>query len=392
MARFIAIPVGQGDSFYFEREGWSVLVDGGRSRKRFAGMFERVTQKANTSIVVCTHNDADHANGVLGFLEDGLDCDEIWLPGRWLEALPDVLAPTDTTWKDLYQDIEEATKTTPDGKIFTENETPLERYASDNYEKTVRQVKKEDSPTNEKLDSNGWSESLRDKLERADNWDEYFPYDWPQHLIHWIKMLHSDKKVADLFFSVIEAEQRIKKIALSAFHRGLKVRWFEYDTVNVSDGTNNLKPLNSRELKILPPRERSLFYTLALSVTNKESLVFWSPTSEEDRGVLFTADSDLHGANLPNSIELEGSIVTTPHHGSKANAIVYQKIAAQTTRWVRSDGCYKNRPCDEFLDLGHRFCTVCRQGKTFSSKIPVSLFSRSGQWCRSKRTKECSCN
>ena len=40
MAKFVAIPVGQGDAFYLEREGFTVLVDGGRSRRGFSGQFK----------------------------------------------------------------------------------------------------------------------------------------------------------------------------------------------------------------------------------------------------------------------------------------------------------------------------------------------------------------
>jgi len=66
MATFIAIPVGQGDAFYLERDGWSVLVDGGRSRLDFPALFRQVTRARGANIVVCTHNDSDHANGVRG--------------------------------------------------------------------------------------------------------------------------------------------------------------------------------------------------------------------------------------------------------------------------------------------------------------------------------------
>src|SRR6266511_1241687 len=93
VSRLIAVPVGQGDAFYLERNGWSVLVDGGRSRSGFASAFQTATRADGASVVVCTHNDADHANGILGFLEAGFRCGEVWLPGHWLGALPSVLKP-----------------------------------------------------------------------------------------------------------------------------------------------------------------------------------------------------------------------------------------------------------------------------------------------------------
>jgi len=84
MPRFIAIPVAQGDAFYLEREGFSVLTDGGRSRSDLPSRFQAVTKTDGVNVILCTHNDADHANGILGFLEGGLRCEEVWLPGRWL--------------------------------------------------------------------------------------------------------------------------------------------------------------------------------------------------------------------------------------------------------------------------------------------------------------------
>src|SRR5215470_15953666 len=105
MPRFIAVPVAQGDAFYLERDEWSVLVDGGRSRSGFPAMFQTATKADGVSVAVCTHNDADHANGILGFLKAGLRCEEVWLPGRWLAALPDVLKPFVEVFVELAADV-----------------------------------------------------------------------------------------------------------------------------------------------------------------------------------------------------------------------------------------------------------------------------------------------
>jgi beta-lactamase superfamily II metal-dependent hydrolase len=93
MPRFVAIPVSQGDAFYLETTEGSALIDGGRSVSGFPGLFQSTTRSAEVDILVATHNDADHANGVLGFLEAGLRCKEVWLPGRWLQVLPHVVRP-----------------------------------------------------------------------------------------------------------------------------------------------------------------------------------------------------------------------------------------------------------------------------------------------------------
>lgn len=90
MARFVAIPVGQGDAFYLERESFSVLVDGGKGRSRFAELFMSTVDHQSVNVIVCTHNDADHIRGLLGYLSSDLDCDELWLPAQWLTLISSV--------------------------------------------------------------------------------------------------------------------------------------------------------------------------------------------------------------------------------------------------------------------------------------------------------------
>lgn len=92
MSQFIAIPVGAGDSFFLERNGRTILVDGGRAEHGFPTLFQKATSRKNVDVVICTHNDADHANGVIGFLKaENFRCSEVWLPGTWSQALPHVL-------------------------------------------------------------------------------------------------------------------------------------------------------------------------------------------------------------------------------------------------------------------------------------------------------------
>jgi beta-lactamase superfamily II metal-dependent hydrolase len=107
MSRFIAVPVTQGDAFYLEHDNWSVLVDGGRNPSGFADVFRKATKAHGVSVVVCTHNDADHANGIIGFLQSGFRCREVWLPGRWLSALPNVLKPFVDVLVELAADVEQ---------------------------------------------------------------------------------------------------------------------------------------------------------------------------------------------------------------------------------------------------------------------------------------------
>jgi len=83
--RFIAVDVGVGDAFYLQRGDFSALVDGG-SRSGFPRLLHAAIGGDTVSVVACTHNDSDHANGILEFLTGGGRADECWLPATWLEA------------------------------------------------------------------------------------------------------------------------------------------------------------------------------------------------------------------------------------------------------------------------------------------------------------------
>ena len=88
--RFIALNVGSGDAFYLERRDergeFSCLVDGGL-RKNFAQRFQEVTECEQVDVVVCTHNDIDHTNGLIDFFNKGGKAKECWLPATWMQPL-----------------------------------------------------------------------------------------------------------------------------------------------------------------------------------------------------------------------------------------------------------------------------------------------------------------
>jgi len=400
MPRFIAIPVTQGDAFYHERDGFSVLIDGGRNRSALPSMFQAVTKTDGVNVVVCTHNDADHANGILGFLEAGLRCQEVWLPGRWLSALPDVLRPFVQVFGELVRDI---AKTNSFSKIETplSSLSPLEDYAERVCSPSTHTHVGEKGPS---VAEDGWPESCLEMLEQAEPWE--FPTNWlaPWGLKNWhfwpslpYPYPRLGPTGVQLLWSAIDAAGRLRAIATQAFHRGIPVRWFEFDTAKPSGGVSALQPINARAVARVAPRVGPLLDLLALTVSNKESLVFWSPPTEHHPGVLFTADSDLAGMRLPS--QLDRCVATAPHHGSEANANAYRAVAvvaqngAQSMTWVRSDGRYKSRPGSTYLGLvSRRLCTLCRRaGGSFTSKQAVHLYSRDGVWVRHRASRVCSC-
>lgn len=440
MARFIAIPVARGDAFYLEREELSVLVDGGGNRVAFPFMFREFTKKEGVNVVVCTHNDADHANGIIGFLEAGLRCDEVWLPGRWLSTLPYVLRPYNELRDELIENIRSASSSirptetdTGNTKVSEPMVSPIEAYGesiggifSEDSESLRGVTGTEDSRLEVQKKhvhevvsegarslvegfalENGWPTSCLEMLEQAK--PREIPPDSPRlwDIIDSIWWLCDYGRLPPIDYrllgSAIETVARIRTIATEAFHRGIPVRWFKFNTDMPWGGESALRPLNAREIVRLyspryPPRQHTLLQLLTLTVLNKESLVFWSPPTADHPGVLFTADSDLRGVTLPS--DLNGAIVTTPHHGSEANAHAYEVIGKAVKpgpspiTWVRSDGRYRSRPGDTFLRLAsRRLCTLCRRsGDSSMAKQVVKLYSRRGAWIRHPTSRGCSCS
>jgi hypothetical protein len=389
-ASFIAIGVGQGDAFFLEREGLAVLIDGGRSVQGFPAQFQKVTNRDSVDILVCTHNDADHANGILGFLRSGLTCKEVWLPGSWTDRLEDLLLHPESFTEELISNIEEI-EVTPEKRL-------LLHALGDQYSERMMQQER----TNEGAAST--TDALSEALEKATTIEDYGgiflyppplwpPKDWPYPWYRMWRLMRRDYERFRLFIEAISAATLIREISLAAYHAGALIRWFEYNTMSNDGGIQNvLLPLNSSEVFRIRIRRWPALMYLALTTSNKQSLVFLSPANDEEPAVLFTADSDL---SFPQSIPWSnGMIVTAPHHGSEANANAYSRFTRDTSNnldviWVRSDGRFKTRPGKSYLSVrGGRFCTLCR-GCNYP-KQDVRLMVVSGKW-EPVFTRECCC-
>ncbi|HEY3053831.1 MAG TPA: MBL fold metallo-hydrolase [Thermoanaerobaculia bacterium] len=101
--RFVAVEVNQGDAFVIERNGFSALIDGGRS-KRIVDLLRGVVRKPHLDAVVCTHNDSDHANGIRYVFEsEEFSIAEVWLPGRWVDRLIDICRFENDFFSELHE-------------------------------------------------------------------------------------------------------------------------------------------------------------------------------------------------------------------------------------------------------------------------------------------------
>ena len=343
MKKFVTINVGSGDAFYLEREEASILYDGGGSEKRFAKLFQNELNKTHVDIIVCSHNDSDHTNGIIGYLNSNLSCNEVWLPANWTAKLDFLLLNPDVFFDNLINECK--------------NNINL-----DILEKTISSSMYQD---NEVLDL----ESLINKSLKIDN--KYI-------LKRNISILSNSNY--KLFIKLFNTANRIRQIVLLAYKRNLKIRWFQYDLSHTaSGGENYFKPVNCIELKKLHNKKITNLEYLALTRINKESLVFYSPLVENlVDGILFSADSDYSFSQpVPQSLG-KNPIITVPHHGSKSNEIAYGSSQLRSyvnnpkTTLVRSDGKYSKRPGNIYKSLNLiKYCTRCNGYTTWQSIVLI---------------------
>ncbi|HNO95394.1 MAG TPA: hypothetical protein PKJ84_14560 [Anaerolineales bacterium] len=385
MDKFISINVNQGDAFYLERNGVKILVDGGKSRQGFANQFTHATRTnlgTLLDIVVCTHADADHINGLLGFYESGHRSREIWLPGTWTYLLTDLLLNPEKFFECLYKEI----------------------YVSHlpSAPQTLEELSSNEEFTKRTIDRNKTNQINQESVTQAIEESQEHQYDYnyinffTHHLFFLLSHLHQPNKL-NLFIDAIDTAKKIRDLAILAYRAGADIRWFEISATptEASGGESHLKPINSHEIlrgsHIIKPHQINPLLYLTLSKSNKECLVFHSPGANNSGCVLFTGDSDL---SFPNEIPSLGKkpIITAPHHGSESNKNAYEKLnknEMERAIFVRSDGKFKSRPGISFKSLQSKICTLCPYS---NSKNQTIIFTASVHgWRRKNGLKWCKC-
>lgn len=302
---FISIGVGQGDAFFLDKAGLTVLIDGGRSTQGFPTQFQEVTKRDSVDILVCTHNDADHALGVLGFLRSGLTCKEVWLPGSWTDRLEDLLLHPESFTEELISNIEKI-EVSPERRLLLE-------ALGDQYAEGMMQ---QESDNTGAASTDALSEALKMATEMGAyasiSWlyppPPWPPGDWPHP---WYRLWRRDHGRYWLFIEAVSAAALIREISLAAYHMGALIRWFEYDSMSNNGGiSSSLVPLNAREILRIRVRRWSALRYLALTTSNKQSLVFIALANDNGPAVLFTADSDL---SFSRPIPWSNGMIITAH-------------------------------------------------------------------------------
>jgi len=378
MSKFIAFPVGTGDAFYYERANKKILVDGGQSLTATTGYMATIANTSRLDIVVCTHNDNDHANGIIGLLENWPGTvKEVWLPGSWTKRMVTLLKDPYSFFTELLKDC-----LSHDAEPF---DLELLSATLDS-----RSVERDADETTTDIGSLLYEphrfptrEMQRMLADLCGPFPDYF------------RMRdHIGNERHRLLVEAVDAAFRIRKIIELACHRGCKIRFFKFSTC-VSGGKKGvLEPVNSAEMVSRGSVNMSALTYLALTVANKESLVFLAPETKEEPAVLFAADSDLNFA-LPSKAPSRSLIITAPHHGSEENQNAYVAVAdwlksgSCAATWVRSDCKSSKRPGASFKSQKTRHCTLCNS-ETDPKQI-VELHALNTCWQPTTETRGCSC-
>lgn len=312
---FTALKVSEGDAFLLQRnDGKNFLVDSGIRNEIVTPLKNLVS---NIDIAICTHNDADHTDGLIELLKQKFPINEIWLPGIWANILQFIISKRDTA-KVIF-DIEHYIDSLSAGDIRKKKESSLDSLFGDTTV-SVDELKS----------------GLSDLAERYNN----------------LKKINSTKSPLNIAFN------NILTIATSAYNNGSNIRWFEpvkgCTNLHVDEGfvALNSYPMSQiQTIKSVP----DVVDALCLTTVNKYSLAFeyyW----ENHPVIRFSADSDSDCKTVEKYTD--SIIITAPHHGSASNKDVY-KLDSDKAIWVRTCHHQIQMPCDKFLNVKNRYCLRC---------------------------------
>ncbi len=344
--KFTALPVNVGDSFLLQVDNKVILVDGGMSQSHIVGLLmeERIPNN-HIDLLVCTHYDADHINGIIGILKSKkFTFTEIWLP----EIIGSI---GNTISKNLFQLIEYLNENGLNDVFYSNGDS---QYSYDVLE-IEEQSKKNNS-------------IKKIKTVILKNFINYMKY------IFHRRGLHNDYEYSNKFEKMMDNMLSYAYLINSSINTGAKIRWFKFQNKLIHNNYGyKLYSENALETGTSIYDEKLFFNLLhmtTLSKINQHSLVFKFDDAQYPN-ILYTADSDLNFTSTPITL-VDNSIVTAPHHGSDANDIAYSKISGNNLTFVRSESFKVKRLSKEYKKQTKRFCTVCRN-KTAKQKVELNL-------------------
>ena len=330
--KFSALPVKHGDAFLLNYNDFFVLVDGGKNKQHICSLLEK-ENISHIDVLICTHYDADHINGIIGILKSKkLTFKEIWLP--------EVLGSTAYTISKSHSTFLHALRKMEDVK----EKNTLKSYDSE-------------KGNNEDISVASLNLFMN------------FRYNYYLH-----SLMVCDKSRSNNCGEIITNLYSACSVVKKSLSSGASVRWFKYQNAETKNPCGyDMFAKNSIETGVTIYDPNQLAQALYLTTINKESLVFLFDNKDVPN-VLFTADSDLSFVSDDHKINLKSdSIVTAPHHGSADNAEAYSRINGGNLNFVRSDFFNRNRPCDAYIKKENRYCTICNNGSGKKKKVTLEF-------------------
>ncbi len=418
--QLLALPI-TGEAFLLRRQGRTVVVDGGWKKDKIVrALVPYVPASKTLDVVVCTHGDGDHAGGLVDLLKlwPG-KIGQLWLPGRWVDVVPELLRDpkgfVDGLIKDLdtldIEDFSDGARgqsaadlaATMDDRVIAERDAARDssaELASTDSASSARRTKAaldiDDVDTvdlggTEPIDEPDWFADLRRTAR------ELRPTQTASRAFKSGRQRIRSRKakgqisgaVATFWLELIDTGEAIRGIAEAAIGRSLRIRWFDFDAFSrtrrpLGGVPNFLEPMNGIEQA---PPALKVSYLARLSPINRQSLIFLAPPTHRRLGVLFCGDSPLgDGRNLSRSFLCDDLrprwpiVATAPHHGAETNRAAYGHMNAWADVIVllRAGGD-QDQPGPTFKSFSRSFklCATCPQ----SGRMPaLAGVAATGRW------------
>lgn len=350
---FTALPVKIGDSFLLKTDDSIILVDGGNDEDDIVLLLEKYLDKEinHIDLLICTHYDADHINGIIGILKSNkYSFKELWLPEIY-GSIGYTLSKNLSYTLNILRDITINEKYNYDCENSQEEDTSFDKF--------------------EDIDNNVL---------------DFFLKNVSKNIFHLYPYYEDNDNMGKAFINLY----KISKLINTSLNSGAYIRWLKYEDELTTNSYNfDITCLNSKQTEITLYNKEQFISSLysTLSPKNQKSLVFKYFKNQDLPNILFTADSNLKFCREYKINLNKNSIVTAPHHGSSANDDAYDKIKGDNFILVRSDFSQIKRPGKGYLNHAFRYCTICRN---ITTKQSIKLELKKDKFTTNARP--CICN